>query len=286
MESKELGLVIPQQLLGIQDLHYGFWDKNQKPAISEFVNAQKRYTDLILNSIRESVNSTSSKILDVGCGTGVMITELLKLGYHVDGIIPSAFFKEKIETSLKDLGNNSNSTIYNCMFEDFPEDKRHNQYDLIYFSESFQYISMIKGIPILKSLLAREGKIIICDFFKTIHHGDGGPGDKSMGGGHRLNEFYDLIKGNFRILRDEDITENVSPNLELLNEILMNRVGPTINYIDLFLAGRYPVFYRVLKFFFRKRLKKLKYKYFSGYRSKETFERYKTYHLLILENQN
>ncbi len=286
MDSKELGLVIPQQLLGIQDLHYGFWNKNQKPAISEFVNAQKRYSDLILNSIRESADSPSSRILDVGCGTGAMITELLKLGYQVDGVIPSAFFKEKIESSLKELGNNNKSKIYNCMFEDFPVSERLHQYDLIYFSESFQYISMIKGIPVLKSLLTGKGKIIICDFFKTIHHGDGGPGDKSMGGGHRLNEFYDLIKGNFKILKDEDITENVSPNLELLNDILMNRINPTIQYIDIFLAGRYPVFYRVLKFFFRKRLKKLKYKYFLGYRSKKTFERYKTYHLLILENQN
>ncbi len=286
MDSKELGLVIPQQLLGIQDLHYGFWEKNQKPLIAEFVTAQKRYTDFILAAIRDSVDSPSSRILDVGCGTGAMIAELMKLGYKVDGVIPSAFFKEKIEQSLKELENNNKSVIYNCMFEDFPVSERLNQYDLIYFSESFQYISMIKGIPLLKSLLTSKGKVVICDFFKTIHHGDGGPGDKSMGGGHRLNEFYDLIKGNFIILRDEDITENVSPNLELLNEILMNRVGPTINYIDLFLAGRYPVFYRVLKFFFRKRLKKLKYKYFSGYRSKVTFERYKTYHLMVLENQN
>ena len=286
MESKELGLVIPQQLLGIQDLHYGFWDKNQKPAIKDFVNAQKRYTDVIMAAITDSVAGPSSRILDVGCGTGVMIAELLKLGYQVDGVIPSAFFKEKIEQSLKELGDNNRSVIYNCMFEDFPVSERLNQYDLIYFSESFQYISMIKGIPLLKSLLTSQGKVVICDFFKTIHHGDGGPGDKSMGGGHRLHEFYDLIKGNFTILRDEDITENVSPNLELLNDILMNRVGPTINYIDRFLAGRYPGFYRIMKFFFRKRLKKLKYKYFSGYRSKETFERYKTYHLMVLGNQN
>lgn len=285
MDSKELGLVIPQQLLGLQDLHYGFWDKNRKPEIAEFVDAQKRYSEFIISSIRESVDSTSSKILDVGCGTGAMITELLKLGCQVDGVIPSAFFKEKIEQRLRDIDKTNISRIYNCMFEDFPESERRNQYDLIYFSESFQYISMIKGFPVLKSLLKEKGKILICDFFKTVHHGDGGLGDKSMGGGHRLNEFYDMIKGSYKILKDEDITGNVSPNLELMNDILMNRINPTIKYIDIFLAKKYRVIYKFLKFCFRKKMKKLNYKYFSGYRSKETFERYKTYHLIILENQ-
>jgi len=37
---------------------------------------------------------------------------------------------------------------------------------------------------------------------------------------------------------------------------------------------------RLLKAF-RKKLEKANYKYFSGYRSKETFERYKSYRLLV-----
>ena len=123
------------------------------------------------------------------------------------------------------------------MFEDFPESERNNQYDLIFFSESFQYISMIKGFPVLKSLIKEKGKILICDFFKTVHHGDGGPGDKSMGGGHRLNEFYDMIKGSYKIIKDEDITVNVSPNLELMNDILMNRINPTIKYYIFFMSS-------------------------------------------------
>ena len=285
MDSKELGLVVPQQLLGLQDLHYGFWDKNSKPAIEDFVKAQRRYSDFILAAIKESADSSSAKILDVGCGTGAMIYELTKAGYNVDGVIPSAFFKEKIEQRLQDAGISNKSTIYNCTFENFPEKERLNQYHLIFFSESFQYISMKKSLPILKSLLTERGKIVICDFFKTIHHGDGCPGDKSMGGGHRLNEFYEMVKDNFKIIKDIDITENVSPNLELLNDILMNRINPAIQYIDIFLAGKYRFIYRFLKFCFRKKLKKLNYKYFSGYRNKETFERYKTYHLLIFENQ-
>jgi SAM-dependent methyltransferase len=286
MDSKELGLIVPQQLLGLEDLHYGFWDKDQKPAIADFVEAQKRYSDFLLEAIKESAGNKSARLLDVGCGTGAMIYELAKSGYNVDGVIPSAFLKEKIEQRLQDVSITNKSVIYDCTFENFPEEKRLKQYNLIFFSESFQYVSMKKSLPVLKSLLAKTGKIVICDFFKTVHHGDGGPGDKSMGGGHRLNEFYELVEGSFKIIRDEDITENVSPNLELLNDILMNRINPVIQYIDIFLSGRYRLIYRFLKFCFRKRLKKLRFKYFSGYRSKETFEKYKTYHLIILENKS
>jgi SAM-dependent methyltransferase len=284
MDSKELGLVVPQKLLGLEDLHYGFWDKDQKPAIADFVKAQKRYSDFLITAITEAAGDKKARMLDVGCGTGAMIYELAKSGYNVDGVIPSAFLKEKIEQRLQNASFNSRSVIYDCKFEDFPEEQRLNQYDLIFFSESFQYISMKKSLPILKSLLSGNGKIVICDFFKTVHHGDGAPGDKSMGGGHRLDEFYEMARNSFKITRDEDITANVSPNLELLNDILMNRISPVIQYTDLFLAGRYRFIYRLLKFFFRKRLKKLKYKYLSGYRSKETFEKYKTYHLMILKN--
>jgi SAM-dependent methyltransferase len=284
MDSKELGLVVPQKLLGLEDLHYGFWEKDQKPAIGDFIKAQQRYSDFLLTAIKEAAGDKPARMLDVGCGTGTMIYELVKSGYNVDGVIPSAFLKEKIEQKLQDISANYKSIIFDCKFEDFPEEQKRNRYDLIFFSESFQYVSMKKSFPILKSLLADNGRIVICDFFKTVHHGDGGPGDKSMGGGHHLNDFYEMVAGSFRITRDEDITANVSPNLELLNDILMNRVSPVINYIDLFLAGRYRYIYRFLKFCFRKRLKKLNYKYFSGYRSRETFEKYKTYHLIILEN--
>ncbi len=38
----------------------------------------------------------------------------------------------------------------------------------------------------------------------------------------------------------------------------------------------------VFKLFFGKKIEKQKYKYFTGNRTQEVFERYKTYHLLVL----
>ena len=48
---------------------------------------------------------------------------------------------------------------------------------------------MRTGFSVMKNILKSDGKAIVCDFFKTEHDGDGGPGDKSFGGGHALDQF-------------------------------------------------------------------------------------------------
>jgi hypothetical protein len=82
-------------------------------------------------------------------------------------------------------------------------------------------------------------------------------------------------------MKDEDITTRVSPNLQLLNDWLMNRAKPAGQTIHRFLSENYPTSTRVIAWFLRKKLRKVQYKYLSGHRSKETFEKYKTYHLMV-----
>jgi hypothetical protein len=73
----------------------------------------------------------------------------------------------------------------------------------------------------------------------------------------------------------------VSPNLQLLNDWLMNRARPSGLTLHRYFSSNYPWSTRFALWLFRKKLRKLQYKYFSGHRSRETFERYKTYHLLV-----
>ena len=146
------------------------------------------------------------------------------------------------------------------------------------------YISMETSFDILDKILKPGGLVVICDFFKTEHHGDGGPGDGSFGGGHPMAEFYRKIKTTrFSILRDEDITARVSPNLQLVNDLLLNTIKPVGLTLNKYLAGNYPKLSWLAHKLLRKKLEKANYKYFAGNRTKETFERYKTYRLLVCQ---
>lgn len=279
MESREFGLVLAQQLGDVQDLHYGLWDPDLPLTFGNLRIAQQRYSDLILAQLPPV--SGEVRVLDVGCGTGHLISQMLDRGYLADGVIPARDLGALVR---KRIGQRQGyqPRIFECKFEDFPVDEAGRRYDVVLFSESFQYIKPADSLPLVQQLLKPGGILLICDFFKTPAHGDGAPGDKSFGGGHPLQEYLaTMSRFPFRLLKDEDLTKRVSPNLKLLNDWLMNRAKPASETIDTFLRSNYPLSTRVLKWFMRKRLRKLQYKYFSGHRSQETFEKYKTYHLMV-----
>ncbi|MCP3923746.1 MAG: methyltransferase domain-containing protein [Desulfobacterales bacterium] len=284
MDSKEVGLVAVQQLTGVEDLHYGFWDEDVKPEILEFKNAQIRYTEFVLSAVKNEIEDpANAKILEVGCGTGAMLAQLLSSGYRIDGVIPSEHLEKKVNEKVEKTVSDYKPRIFGCTFEAILENHDVDKYDLIVFSESFQYVQIETNFSLLKTLLKEGGKVVICDFFKSVHHGDGGPGDSSFGGGHPIMTFYKLIEeNNFMILQDKDITKNMSLNLELIEEILMERVLPTVQVLDKYTSLKYPTISKLVKFIYRKKLKKLKYKYIAGNRSRKTFERYKNYRLVVL----
>lgn len=99
-----------------------------------------------------------------------------------------------------------------------------------------------------------------------------------------MAEFYRKVQTTpFELVRDEDITTRVSPNLQLVNDLLLNTIKPVGLTLDKYLSDNYPKLTWIAKKLLRKKLDKANYKYFVGNRSKETFERYKTYHLLVCQ---
>ena len=75
MTEHELGLALGQQLLGIQDQHFGLWDDELELNFDNLAIAQRRFANLIASELPDpAVNETH--ILDLGCGTGNILTLL------------------------------------------------------------------------------------------------------------------------------------------------------------------------------------------------------------------
>lgn len=280
MDSKEFGLVAAQQLFQIHDLHYGFWEEGEIPSIKNFLEAQNKHTLFLFKYIEEAINADKKcKLLDIGCGIGITTTKLLEMGYRVDGLVPSSWMAQQARKNTQQYKDKTRGEIYDCSLEDFPTSHLSEKYTLAFFSESFQYVNMQKAFDILNLILSKAGTVIIFDFFAR----DEVTGKSPLGGGHSIGQFYETVNRNgYTIHTDLDVTENLSPNLTLVNDILVNRVIPFSITLDAFLSARFKFLYKLLKYLFRKKLEKIKYKY-SQSRNEENFRKFKTYRLFVLK---
>ncbi|MCH8552515.1 MAG: class I SAM-dependent methyltransferase [Natronospirillum sp.] len=281
LDSKEFGLVFAQQLTGLEDLHYGYWDDSvPDTSVVYMKQAQQRYTDQLIDTL-EHHGKPSMRVLDVGCGTGAVLEALSERGHQVDGVIPAPHLEKQVRGRVHRRG--LDSQVWGCTMEALPVSSIERRYDAVLFSESFQYIPYSVALDHAWELLKPGGVVLICDFFKTEHSGDGKPGDRSFGGGHKYHGFLDWLgTSEWRCVQNDDITAYTSPNIRLLDELLTQRLAPAASTLNTFLSSRHPWMLALFKRLFRKKLRKLEYKYLSGHRSQAVFERYKTYRRLVL----
>lgn len=287
LSSRELGLLLAQQLFDVEDLHYGLWEADLEVVPGNLVKAQQRYTDHLLAVIDECLAARpDARILDVGCGSGHVLAQLAARGYRVDAVNPSTALNRLVRERLQRQGLDT-TRLFETGFESLPPAAFEQSYDLLLFSESFQYVTLPGFFAIAPRLLAAGGHVLLCDFYKTAAHGDGQPGDRSFSGGHVLAQFEEQLAASpFACLLIEDLTPLVSPNIRLIDEWIKRRGHPALCTLDAYFDGRYPRLYSVLKRLFRKRLERLRYKYLSGHRSQAVFEKYKTYRLNLLQLQD
>lgn len=273
IDSKEIGLdislILARHLLKTEHLHYGFWTGDLPIEVANLPQAQEKHSEFIISHIPEGVKT----ILDVGCGVGAFAEKLIGLGYTVDGVTPSKLLAERARERLGDKVQ-----IHQLKFEDLPPEKT---YDLILFSESFQYVKLEDALSQSARFLNDGGYLLICDFFKTDQP-DQGP----MGGGHRLSNFLNQVTNHpFEQIEDVDITENTAPNIDLVNDLYLRAGKPIWNLLDDALQGRRPLFHRFVHWKYRKKIDKLHHKYFSGERNAENFKKYKSYRLLLYKKK-
>ncbi len=266
----EVGSILGKYFLKLDHLHYGYWSDGLEVDITNLHKAQDEYTKLIMSHIPDSVKF----ILDVGCGTGHIDKMLLDKGYNVDCVSPSAYMNKHIRELLGDR-----SHIYECTYEELQTDKK---YGMVMFCESFQYIDMEKAFSNTSKFLKKNGYLLICDIFKRDIEIKG-----KMGGGHKIDKFNSLIENTlFKLIKSLDITNETAPNMDLMNDVLINVVQPVIKAGVRLSESRHALVVKFLKWKYKKKLDKLHNKYFSGDRSGEDFKKYKIYQLFLFQKKD
>jgi 2-polyprenyl-3-methyl-5-hydroxy-6-metoxy-1,4-benzoquinol methylase len=264
----EIGSICGKYFLKLDHLHYGYWTGDLKVDINNVHIAQEKYADFVISHIPEG----TKKILDVGCGSGHIAKKLIDMGYKVDCVSPSHFLAEQTRQLLGDA-----SQLFECFYEQLQTE---NRYDLILFSESFQYIDMEKNFSKTIGLLNPQGHMLICDYFRkeTL--------EKShISGGHPLQDFYDTAsKYPFELMKDIDITPQTAPNMDVLNDTFKKAVLPTVVLTRQLLESRYPLASKIVNWLYRKKINKIDQKYFQGEKTGEHFMKFKSYRLLLFKN--
>ena len=263
----EIGLVLSRFFFNTEHLHFGFWPDDLSVNIDNLEKAQDLHSNQILNSIPGDVKT----ILDVGSGSGGLAEKLVGNGYKVECVSPSDYLSDAIEEKLK-----SSVVVHRSTFEKFESQK---EYDLVLFSESFQYVNINKTLEKLPGIIKDKGHLLICDFFRQP-----GTGTKPLGGGHDWQVFQkNLEDHDFTIVEDIDITKETARTYDLINQILNEVAGPVRDLSARYLDSHYPKGMRLLKWYFDKKIRRINRIYFSGNMTGEMFNKLKTYRILLYQ---
>ena len=260
-----MGLAFGRFFLDTEDLHFGYWPDGEKPTARNFAWAQANHSKLIIDKIPMG----TKRILDVGSGSGSLALKLLDAGYEVDCVIPSEYLAEAVKKKLDKRGN-----THICKFEDL---SCQDQFDVIIFSESFQYVNIYTSLKKVEKLLSPRGHLIICDFFRLDI-----PEKSLMGGGHGWTAFKEAM-GNTGLtqISNEDITNGTAPTVDFLDQFCQEVLKPVGEMTGDYMLSNYPKITRILMWRFKGRLDKINRRYLSGDVNGESFKKFKTYRLLI-----
>ena len=261
----EIGLVLSKFFFKTEHLHFGYWPDDLEITIDNLKKSQNYHSEKIIDAIPDGVNT----ILDVGSGSGGLAEKLVNNNYKVECVSPSNYLSDAIAGKLKD-----SVKIHRTTFEKLKIEK---SYDLVLFSESFQYVNIKDSLIKIPSLLNKNGRLLICDFFRQPE-----TGTKPLGGGHDWNVFQDKLKNySFTNLIDIDITKETARTYDLINTLIKDVAAPVRDLSSSYLGSQYPRGMKFLKWYFGKKISRLNRIYFSGNMTGEMFNKLKTYRILL-----
>ncbi len=263
--TKELGLEAGYRFIrfttGSEFLHYGRFEPDIPADFVHLKAAQERYLDRLIALIPAGVKS----ILDVGAGSGRTAEVLLNKGYAVDCVSPGAALAATVDGHLAGRG-----TVYRALFEDAVIPAK---YDLVLFSESFQYIPMNTALDKATALLNPGGHILIADFFSRNPAG-GSP----IRGGHSFTAWRELYaQYPLTLVAEQDITAETAPLHDILAQANRELILPLLESGRLAASARWPFLTRTFLWLFRKKIEKATARRLSKERTGAEFARAKIY---------
>ena len=149
----DIAAIAAKYLFKTDDLHYGFWTHDLKPELANLKTAQENYARFLMEHIPAGVH----RILDVGAGTGAFAKRLIAAGYSVDCVSPAPYLTQRIRENL-----GQNAAVFECSYEDL---QTPNRYDLVLFSESFQYVHMETALDLICTQMCPHGFFAYLRFF-------------------------------------------------------------------------------------------------------------------------
>ena len=261
----EIGLVLSRFFLNTEHLHFGYWPDGLNVNLDNLKEAQDYHSNQILESIPEGVKT----ILDVGSGSGGLAEKLVSKNYTVECVSPSEYLSDAIESKLK-----SSVIVHRNTFEKLKTEKK---YDLVLFSESFQYVNIKKSLKKIPHAVHDKGHLLICDFFRQP-----GTGTKPLGGGHDWKVFQESLEScSFTELVNKDITKETARTYDLISQIINEVADPVRSLSAKYLDSQYPKGMKLLRWYFDKKIKRINRIYLSGNMTGEMFNNLKTYRVLL-----
>ena len=261
----EIGLVISRFLYKTEHLHYGYWPEELEIIPENLRKAQDFHSALILDAIPKNVET----ILDVGSGSGGLAEKLVKEGYKVHCVSPSEYLADAIEEKLGDEVKVFRTT---CQELELTQ-----KYDLVIFSESFQYVQVNQALEKSIEAIKTNNHLLICDFFRQP-----GTGRRPLGGGHGWDWFQNALKDYpFEEIINKDITKETAKTMDLINDMLSDVAIPISSLSGRYMESNFTKTMKIFRWVFRKQLAKINEIYFSGNLTSEMFNRMKTYRLLL-----
>jgi len=277
----DVGLSFIRWLTGGEHLHYGLWT-GLPPDAAHLGAAQEAYTRHLLARLPAGAGAPL-RILDVGGGAGVTAAALLAAGHAVEIVVPSPLLAARCRA------NAPAARVHEMPFERFADADAPTPtgpFDVILFSESWQYIPQEVTLPACARLLPPGGTVLLADCFRSEAY-RGVQRDQTVGGGHRLRAFRAaLARHPFAVEIEEDLTDAVAPSVDI-EQGLFNVVGHAVTRIDADLAAARPatrwLLARALRLALPERRRhRLRRRLMERHRTAEAFCRFNRYMLFRL----